>query len=234
MQSPDYDWRLPPPVPANGQPWIVTVTDRMIAGARTLFRAIGDRIERFLRWLFERLRGAPIEPGQFPARGLHRSLFALMGAVSLGAFWLLWRLRKSRRAAPQTAPADSIIAVRLDAEELSPDRLPEATWLELAERSLAERNFRHALRAFYLANLAWLGSRQYLAIHSGKTNREYELELRRRARTFPEACGLFGANVAAFERAWYGMHEVADDQIADYRGRMDRMKAVLAVEEVAA
>jgi hypothetical protein len=53
----------------------------------------------------------------------------------------------------------------------------------LAARSLEERNFRFALRAYYLANLAWLGRRELLTIHPGKTNREYELELRRKARS---------------------------------------------------
>ena len=87
---------------------------------------------------------------------------------------------------------------------------------------------RLALRAFYLGSLAWLGRREYLAIDPGKTNREYEVELRRRARAFPEARGLFAANVAAFERAWYGMHDVGGDDVTEFRRRVEHMKTALA------
>ncbi len=69
--------------------------------------------------------------------------------------------------------------------------------------------------------------REYISIHSGKTNREYELELRRRLRTFPEARALFGANVTAFERAWDGLHEVALDEIGEFRSRIRQMKSML-------
>jgi hypothetical protein len=105
--------------------------------------------------------------------------------------------------------------------------LPEERWLELADECLREENFRLALRALYLANLAWLGWCEFLTIDAGKTNREYELELKRRARAFPEARGLFTGNVAAFERAWYGLHEVSREDVGEFRGRVDQMKAIL-------
>jgi hypothetical protein len=118
-------------------------------------------------------------------------------------------------------------SIRLDADDLTADRLPEERWLELAERALTEQNLRLALRAFYLASLAWLGRSELISIHPGKTNREYEVELRRRLRTLPEARALFGANVAAFERAWYGLHDVAIDDIGEFRSRSDQMKSLL-------
>ena len=111
----------------------------------------------------------------------------------------------------------------------------EKTRLELAEECLREENFRLALRALYLANLAWLGRCELLTIDAGKTNREYQGELQRRARAFPEAGGLFAGNLGAFERAWYGLHEVGRDDVGEFRGRVDRMKAILpGAEGVAA
>jgi hypothetical protein len=165
-------------------------------------------------------------PGEPPSAGLHWSVYVLMGVVVLAAAWLVWRKLRARRAPPEIA-AGAVAAIRLDAEDLSADRLPEEKWNELAERSLREGNPRLALRAFYLASLAWLGRREFLALHPGKTNREYELELRRRARAFPDARGLFAANVAAFEGAWYGMHEVGSADVGEFRGRIEGIKAKL-------
>jgi hypothetical protein len=103
----------------------------------------------------------------------------------------------------------------------------------MAERCLAEGNPRLALRAFYLANLAWLARQQYLTINVGKTNREFEVELRRKARQSPEARELFSANVRAFERAWYGLHDVFEEDTHDFRQRAEQMKTLLAVEAAA-
>jgi hypothetical protein len=124
--------------------------------------------------------------------------------------------------------AAALPAIRLDAEDLTADRLPEDGWLELAARSIEEGNFRFALRAYYLANLAWLGRQEFLTIHPGKTNREYELELRRRARAFVDARQQFAANIAAFERAWYGQHAVSAEDAAEFRGRIESIKNALA------
>ena len=127
----------------------------------------------------------------------------LTAAAGLAAAWVIWRMRRARRSKPKAAPG-VVSAIRLDAEDLAADRLPEEEWLAMADRCLAEGNPRMALRAFFLANLAWLGRLEFLSPYPGKTNREFELELRRRARPFPEARELFSGNVAGFERAWYG------------------------------
>jgi hypothetical protein len=103
----------------------------------------------------------------------------------------------------------------------------------MAERCLSEGNLRLALRAFYLANLAWLGRQQLLTIDPGKTNREFEVELRRKARHSPESNALFAANVRAFERAWYGLHEVTDEDTREFRRRMEEMKTLLNAEVAA-
>jgi hypothetical protein len=122
-------------------------------------------------------------------------------------------------------------AIRLDAEDLTADRLPEDGWLELAARCIEEGNFRFALRAYYLANLAWLGRNRFLTIHAGRTNREYELELRRRARGFGEARQWFGLNIVAFERSWYGQHAVSADDAGEFRQRSESIKRALAAPQ---
>ena len=123
--------------------------------------------------------------------------------------------------------------MRLEDEGLTADRLPEAGWLELAERCLAEGNLCLALRALYLANLAWLGRQEYLTIEAARTNREFQVELSRKTRQSPEACELFARNVRAFERAWYGLHEVLLDDAQAFRERGERIKVLLQPEAAA-
>jgi hypothetical protein len=144
------------------------------------------------------------------------------------AGWMVWRARRLGRK-PGSAAPPSTVPVRLDDEGLTADRLPEAGWLEMAERCLADGNPRLALRAFYLANLAWLGRQELLTIDPGNSNHEFEVELRRRARHSPEARELFSANVRAFERAWYGLHEVFEADAREFRQRGEEMKARLRV-----
>ena len=56
-------------------------------------------------------------------------------------------------------------------------------------------------------------------------------ELRRKARAFAEARDLFAVNIAAFERAWYGQHEVSADDAAGFRQRIESIKAALAAPQ---
>jgi hypothetical protein len=228
----EYDWRLPPPPDTvRDTPWIVSVTDRILASIKSFTEAIGKLLDRFFSWLSDKLGGGPQQQnGALPVRGMHWTLYALLALVALAGIVVAIRMVRARRAKEDgDAAGEAVPSIRLDADDLTADRLPEEQWLALAERALAEQNPRLALRAFYLASLAWMGRSEYISIHPGKTNREYELELRRRLRTFPEARALFGANVVAFERAWYGLHEVAAEEIGDFRARMGRMKSMLPV-----
>jgi hypothetical protein len=233
MESSEYNWRIPPPPAADGStPWIVAATDRAIGAIRSATAWAGRMIDRLLRWIFG---GPGISPmpvgGQTPGAGLHWSVWGLIAVAAGLAGWALSRAMAGRQrgAAPLPGPSPA----RLEDETLTADRLPEDAWIELAERCLAEGNVRAALRAFYLSNLAWLGGERLLTIQAGRTNRDFELELRRRARHSPEARELFSANVRAFERAWYGMHDVGAEDAVEFRRRIDTIKRQLRTQVAA-
>ena len=213
----------------------MTAVDRVIASLQSFFHGAGKIIQRFLKWLFEKLSVGPSpQSGSPPVSGLHWSVYLLTGMAGGAAAWFAWRMRRVRRGSRKTAiPAAATVRLDHAADDLSPDLLPEEQWLELAARWLQDGNCRLAIRAWYLAHLAWLGRHEFIAIHPGKTNREYEKELRRRARSFAGATQLFAVNMAAFERTWYGMHQVSAADAAVFRDRMDQMKALLAQPEPA-
>jgi len=40
----------------------------------------------------------------------------------------------------------------------------------------------------------------------------------------PEIPPLFRENLGSFERSWYGMHEVVNEDIGQFRANLDRIK----------
>ena len=160
-------------------------------------------------------------------------LYVALAAVLVIALILIWKGRATI-AWRQVSPAAGPQAIQLEAENITADQLPEQGWYALAEKCLNSAQLRLALRALYLANLAGLAQDGWIAIHPGKTDHEYERELRRRARRYPDACELFSANIALFERVWYGDYPVSLDDCENFRRRIAEMKNVLTTTEVPA
>jgi hypothetical protein len=103
-------------------------------------------------------------------------------------------------------------------------QLPEDDWLKLAREMMEKGEFRLAMRALYLAGLAHLAQRELVSIARFKSNRDYEREVRRRARGHPDLCTAFTENVTDFDRVWYGLHD-ARDAIQRFQGNLDRIRA---------
>ena len=224
LRSSDYDWRLPTSAePAAEESTFVRFSERMIGRVQKAW-------EQFWQWVGGIFR----RPGSMPAMSAppsaaSRPLYLLIGVIVLAAAaFLVWRLL-SRRT-PDSAVIGSIpsAAVDLNDQALTADRLPEEEWLSLADGLVQSGDFRAALRALYLGNLAWLHSRQLISIHSGKTNFEYQREFSRRGRPSPSASGLLAGNINAFERVWYGMHAAGLDDVDRFRGRFREMKELFA------
>jgi hypothetical protein len=234
VQSSEYNWRLASPVAkrAGHASWLVTLTDRLADGAQQALRSVGHAIDRLVDWLREKLPDGSTDTASPPASALHWSIYLAIAALLVLVALIVWRLRRARTPPVRLAVVGGA-AISLQDENLLADRLPEEEWNALAESCARQGDYRAALRALYLANLAWLGRREWIAIHSGKTNREYELEVRRRAREFPHARELFALNVAAFECAWYGRHSVAAEDIDAFRERLQQIKLAAPVERAA-
>ena len=221
---------LPPPADPSAAKAVAHRVYRSRRGRRTEGpRGLGNLIGRFFRWLNDRLGGHPsVQEGPPPALGLNWAIGLLTAAAGLAR-------RVGDLADAAGAPVEGEgrarcgfghPAGRRGSRGRPPSRGRVARhW---PSRCAAEGNPRLALRALYLANLAWLGRREWIAIHPGKTNREYEAELRRRARAVPGARDLFAANVRAFERAWYGCHEATPKRSTASGSDRRRMKELEA------
>lgn len=190
-----------------------------------LGRTIGRLFEKIGDW-FSGRSGDRSQRGDFlDWLGSIRVIFwivAIAAAVVLAALIARrWCLPTSEPAVAEPVSA----APDLREESVTADQLPEDGWLQLARELLDRGELRLALRAFYLAGLAHLGMRDLIRLAKHKSNRDYDRELRRRARTQDELIRVFDRNLEAFERAWYGDHPVTPEALGEFSANLDRIRA---------
>ena len=212
LAAPEFSWRLPR-----------TAREDKIGTEQGLFggplKRVGEWLKAGMEWvvrLAEKLsdllpKPAPEKPatGGTPFGGrVFLAMYLLLGVIVAWGGVVLKRSFLSRGglgdgegAACTTASPD------LADEGVTADRFPPERWQELADRLFAGGEVRLAFRALYLAAIAHLAAEQFLTLARGKSNREYERELRRRAHTLPLVADSFAENVAIFERVWYGLYQ---------------------------
>jgi hypothetical protein len=228
LASPQYGWNIHRPETQPKESWLVRFTDSLVANLSGLRAAIGRGIERLTEWI-RSLFQTPSPQAQGPpaSSAIRKELYLALGLALLAAAFMIWRGRAAlarRKIGVPSGPQ----TISLAADNITADQLPEQGWYALADECFSNAQFRLGLRALYLANLAAFSHEGFLAIHPGKTDHEYESELRRRARAFPDACHLFSVNIALFERVWYGDYPVSFEDCQAFRNRAAAMKNATA------
>jgi hypothetical protein len=173
---------------------------------------------------FKRIFAQPATSDTPPSSGLFNALAYLLWAALAGTLILfIVRLRKLRATA-RPRPAIPPPVPNLADEEIAPDKLPDHEWSALAGQKIATGEFRHALRALFLAILALLAARQFIIVERWKSNSDYEKELSRKARNRANLLALFVQSRLGFERCWYGRDSVTLEAVESYRGIYERIK----------
>lgn len=224
-----YTWRMPREKiaqPETKKGILARFVERVGDMFRRAARAVFDWVDEWLRKLFARQRS----PAGTGGSGygwmvtLHLLLYALVAATVAALAILALRAWRHRHKEPAIATTPVQPIPDLADENVGADRLPEDGWTRLARELLARGELRLALRAFYLASLAHLATRNLVSLAKFKSNRDYERELRRRAHSFPELLTLFSENVSAFERIWYGTHAIDDELVNRFAGNVERIR----------
>ncbi|MFH1490238.1 MAG: DUF4129 domain-containing protein [Pseudomonadota bacterium] len=135
--------------------------------------------------------------------------------------------RRKRRKAIIEAPAVTALP-DLQKDHVKADDLPPNRWLVLARQMMAEGSLQLALRAFYLAILSHLADQGVLTIEGYKSNRDYEMELRRRAHEHGDLISTFSVSIEVFDRSWYGMHEVTGEVLSHFIRHQERIMAFVS------
>ena len=234
INRPEYAWRLPrekpPEVGDRGgalQEFLESIMGVLRKGW-TYVKAWLTKGWNFIKDILLRLRSSLPTMEKTESRWTSFSriwiIIPLACIVAVMAFlaWRAWRDRKPRTpiATLETAPT-----LDISREDVDATALPEEGWFTLARELMEKGEHRLALRALYLATLAFLAHQDLITIAKYKSDREYELELRRRSHTRPHLAGVFAENRVLFERAWYGLYEVTPAIMEQFSLNQERMRA---------
>ena len=221
-----FSWRMPRQEEARdeaGKSFPIRFLRQILRTLRKWTSADIDWLDDLLRGNRDRLeKGARTDS---PSRQLLQvSIYALVLLCIAAAAYLFWRSRRSKAAAAQSAVIAPVID--LTAAEVSPALLEEEGWLALAKEFLEKNDLPMALRAYFLAGLAFLGRKELVRTNQAKSNREYQLELARRTRSIPEVMPVFSRNVVIFERCWYGERAAGRESIDEFIANLERIRSI--------
>lgn len=233
LERREYAWRLPRTEAVEDtskQGWFANFLDEAWQAFMRSYRAVRQWMGKIDDWLRRLLEGKhkvhePHDGGSINWAGTARfTLYALLAAlvVVIGLLFLRWR--RERLIEPAIASPDAAVP-DLNEEDVTADQLPEDGWRRLAGELIDRGELRLAIRAFYLAGLAHLGERGLIRIARYKSNRDYDRELRRRARGNAELLSGFDANLLTFEESWYGDHPVTRDTLGRFSENLERIRA---------
>jgi hypothetical protein len=233
IHYPEYSWRMPrerPPDIAHSRTAFHDFLDSVIGILRTGWNYVKDglaKVWNFIMDILSRIIPSLPKPEKPNSNwtSFSRALIIIpLVCIVLVLAFLAWRAWKDRR--PRTVAADVSVGPIPDItrEDVDATALPEEDWLNLARELIGKGELRLALRALYLATLACLARQELITIAKYKSDREYELELRRRSHTQPHLAGVFAENRAFFESAWYGLHEVTPGIMDRFLRNQERIR----------
>ena len=227
LQERRFAWRMPREVVRE-----TGLMEDFLNGVGRTFRSFYLRLLKWrkdlARWLDELLGRKPSPRDGDDADGstlAARTLLYLLLAVVVAAVALfLIRLRRKRRreatvAAAAAAPEPDLLADHVHAD----DRAPE-DWLAMGRDWAQKGDFRRALRALYLASLAFLSRRELLRLAVHKSNGDYVREVTRRAASLPDVIASFREAATTFDGAWYGRREVTREVLSEFETTVERLQ----------
>ena len=151
--------------------------------------------------------------------------FLVLVLAAIALLISISRLRHRKKLLLTPLPSTAQAQPDLSQEDVTADQSDEAGWLALADQLQATGQLRLALRASYLASLAHLSQRELIRLARFKSNRDYDRELHRRARSFPILLSAFNHILLTFESAWYGDHPVTASTLADFSKSLDQIRS---------
>ena len=229
----EFAWRMPRETVQQGEQeakgpleaaikWLLDVLAQGV-------RILGKWITQLFEWLENLLPQPDKKPASTnknwitPVRAVLILLLLLFLAVLTFVFFRIWRRRRTDTIEAAVAGVASL--PDLSDESTSADELPANRWLLLAEELTAKGELRLAMRALYLATLAYLAEHEMITIEIYKSNREYERELKRRAHDREETLIIFSQSLNLFERVWYGMYRIPRADFDDFSRNLKRISA---------
>lgn len=225
ISQPEYRWRLPRQTEAEQAAGQNTFWIMVRDAIRNLIIKIGKFLKKISDWLDKLLRNRKHdnEPVKYTnwQSSIQVLLFTLIAATASALAIILLRIWKKKKATQQAVAAPVAVVPDIADENVTADQLPSDEWMNMAHELLGRGELRLALRAMFLASLVNLAYRERLTIAKYKSNREYLLELERRAHDRPDLLGAFSNNVSVLERIWYGRHIATMEIVTVFTSNLD-------------
>ncbi|MBK8000768.1 MAG: DUF4129 domain-containing protein [Verrucomicrobia bacterium] len=226
IQQREYSWRLPREVLRDSNNHTKGFIEAFFEQIEKGMRAVGELIQDLINWVRSLGKGPslPSSSGFSIANAIQGIVTLLLIALVGLIIWFIYRLWKRHEL---SQPIDAVPAAAvpdLTDESVGAEQLPEDGWMSLGRDLLQRGELRLALRAFYLASLAHLAERELITLAKFKSNLDYQREVQRRGHALASVPELFARNVSAFERSWYGPHEVTPELLQDFAANTERLR----------
>ena len=234
MAQREFTWRMPREITAENEKtpkgpiasvvaWII---DKLGKGLKTVI----NWIDKLINWLIDLLPTADnriSSPDENWIKSVRIAVIVLLIGLLCTLVYILWRSWMRRQTAQAEIAATAVESTPdLEDESTTADDLPVNRWLELARELTEKGSLRQAIRAFYLAILADLAAHELITIEKFKSNREYEIELRRRAHQKEGLLKAFSKSREVFERVWYGMYKISRPDLDHYAAIQERLMTI--------
>jgi hypothetical protein len=233
LNRPEFSWRMPREQTEAPPPEDSAFLSAVGRWTKSMIKKIGQGISDFFDWLRRHTR--PPSEHDSPAAGLQSGLagssrmllYAFLVLAAAAVIFLFIRMIWQRRTKTDELAAEPITATKVDLadETVTADQLPEDEWLALARTLIAQKEFRLAVRALFLAGLAHLARQQIVLLAKHKSNREYAAEVCRRAGDQAAMQQAFLQNMVAVERVWYGLHDVTAEMLDRFHANLEQIRA---------
>lgn len=223
MAQPEFSWRLPRDT--------LLAEDKEIGWIEGFFKWVDQKIVRPIKewirqWFRKWDRARSIKDGGSEWRGFSMDglVYILVGVLVVVVLYYCIRALRTYHVPPESGASAVAAGVTPDLtnEEVSAADLPRDEWLVLVEQLMGQGEYRLALRACFLAQLAQLADLGHIALARFKTNRDYEHELARRAHVLPVLYDGFCTNRRLFEAVWYGDRDIDRERILAFRQRFQQ------------
>jgi hypothetical protein len=224
MERREFAWRMPREEIAEDEKQpegpIASLVAWILDKAAKVLNTLISWIDRLIDWLIGLLPGGERPNASPDANWVSSVRFAVMALLIglLGALiYILWRSWMRRQAARTEITAAAVGSTPdVEDEDTTAGDLPANRWLDLARQLAGQGSLRLAIRAFYLASLADLADHELITIEKFKSNRDYELELHRRAHQKEDLLPAFSKSREIFERVWYGMYKISRPDVDNF------------------
>lgn len=226
-----YIWRHPTELIIQSEEppgWAVAIREY----TAEFFNALEQYWDDFWKWVRDFFKDK--EPEQKGSEDIVEGLSSIMKVVLIGLVVILAavvviifiRSFKNRRTmidAVSVAPqADD--SPDLNREDVTADELPTDRWLAYARELAAKGDYRLAIRAVFLAQIAFLADQRLIAIARYKSNRDYMHELNRRAHAYPRSLEAFRHSSRVFESIWYGDYTSGPEQFKELEHQFHQLE----------